>query len=56
MNNNKIQELYVLRNEMISLIRQAYTNGEKNSVSERLEDKLRDIERMIDEENRKLYA
>ena len=56
MNNNKLQELYVLRNEMISLIRQAYINGEKNSVSERLEDKLRDIERLIDEENRKLYA
>ena len=56
MNNNKIQELYVLRNEMISLIRQAYINGEKNSTSERLEMKLRDIERLIDEENRKLYA
>ena len=53
---NKLQELYVLRNEMISLIRQAYINGEKNSTSERLEMKLRDIERMIDEENRKLYA
>ena len=56
MNNNKIQELYILRNEMISLIRQAYVNGEKNSTSERLEMKLRDIERLIDEENRKLYA
>ena len=56
MNNNKIQELYVLRNEMISLIRQAYINGEKNSTSERLEMKLRDIERMIDAENIKLYA
>ena len=56
MNNNTLQELYVLRNEMISLIRQAYINGEKNSTSERLEMKLRDIERMIDEENRKLYA
>ena len=56
MNNNKLQELYVLRNEMISLIRQAYINGEKNSTSERLEMKLRDIERLIDAENRKLYA
>ena len=56
MNNNKIQELYVLRNEMMSLIRQAYVNGEKNSTSERLEMKLRDIEKLIDEENRKLYA
>ena len=56
MNNNKIQELYVLRNEMISLIRQAYINGEKNSTSERLEMKLRDIERIIDAENIKLYA
>ena len=56
MNNNKIQELYVLKNEMISLIRQAYINGEKNSTSERLEMKLKDIERLIDEENRKLYA
>ena len=56
MNNNKLQELYVLRNEMISLIRQAYINGEKNSTSERLEMKLRDIEKLIDEENRKLYA
>lgn len=54
--NNKLQELYILRNEMISLIRQAYVNGEKNSTSERLEDKLRDIERLIDDENRKLYA
>ena len=54
--NNKLQELYVLRNEMISLIRQAYTNGEAHNVSERLEMKLRDIERLIDEENRKLYA
>ena len=53
MNNNKLQELYVLRNEMI---RQAYINGEKNSTSERLEMKLRDIERMIDAENIKLYA
>ena len=56
MNNNKLQELYVLRNEMISLIRQAYINGEKNSTSERLEMKLRDIERLIDIENIKLYA
>ena len=56
MNNNKIQELYILRNEMMSLIRQAYVNGENNNVSERLEMKLRDIERLIDEENRKLYA
>ena len=56
MNNNKIQELYVLRNEMMSLIRQAYINGENNNVSERLEMKLKDIERLIDEENRKLYA
>ena len=56
MNNNKIQELYMLRNEMINLIRQAYINGEKNSTSERLEMKLKDIERLIDEENRKLYA
>ena len=54
--NNKLQELYILRNEMISLIRQAYINGENNNVSERLEMKLRDIERLIDEENRKLYA
>ena len=56
MNNNKLQELYALRSEMMSLIRQAYINGEKNSPSERLEMKLRDIERLIDEENRKLYA
>ena len=56
MNNNKLQELYILRNEMISLIRQSYTNGEAHNVSERLEMKLRDIERLIDEENRKLYA
>ena len=56
MNNNKIQELYTLRSEMMSLIRQAYINGENNNVSERLEMKLRDIERLIDEENRKLYA
>ena len=56
MNNNKIQELYALRSEMMSLIRQAYINGEKNSTSERLEMKLRDIEKLIDEENRKLYA
>ena len=56
MNNNKLQELYALRSEMMSLIRQAYINGEKNSTSERLEIKLRDIERLIDEENRKLYA
>ena len=56
MNNNKLQELYALRSEMMSLIRQAYINGEKNSTGERLEMKLRDIERLIDEENRKLYA
>ena len=56
MNNNKLQELYILRNEMMSLIRQAYVNGENNNVSERLEMKLRDIEKLIDEENRKLYA
>ena len=54
--NNKLQELYILRNEMMSLIRQAYVNGENNNVSERLEMKLRDIEKLIDEENRKLYA
>ena len=56
MNNNKLQELYVLRNEMISLIRQSYTNGEAHNVSERLEMKLKDIERLIDIENIKLYA
>ena len=54
--NNKLQELYILRNEMMSLIRQAYVNGENNNVSERLEMKLRDIEKLIDDENRKLYA
>ena len=56
MNNNKLQELYALRSEMMSLIRQAYINGEKNRTSERLEMKLRDIERMIDAEHIKLYA
>ena len=53
---NKLQDLYARKVYLEALIREASINGEANSRIERLEDKLRDIEREINVENIRAYS
>lgn len=53
---NKLQDLYARKVYLEALIREASINGEANSRIERLEDKLRDIEREINIENMRAYS
>ena len=53
---NKLQDLYARKVYLEALIREASINGEANNRIERLEDKLRDIEREINVENIRAYS
>ena len=51
-----LQDLFARKVYLETLIREASINGEANSRIERLEDKLRDIEREINIENMRAYS
>ena len=53
---NKLQDLYARKVYLEALIREASINGEATQKIERLEDKLRDIEREINVENIRAYS